>query len=54
MTYQNSWWKNCSKWNAITKLNSESIIIYNGSEEMNFSDGRRLLNFNSIPSILEF
>lgn len=51
MTYQNNWWKNINKWNAFTNSN-KGVIIYNGQEEMIFSDGKQLLNVVNSDAVL--
>ena len=54
MTFQENWWKNIKKWNAISGNESAGVIIYNGEQVLNYSDNRRLINLNQLQTILEF
>ena len=47
-TYQEKWWKNIVDWQVFSKNTSQAIIVYGGNENHDFSDGRKVISYNSI------
>lgn len=47
-TYQEKWWKNIYDWQVFSKNTTPGVIVYGGSENYTFSDGRKVISFNSI------
>ena len=47
-TYQEKWWKNIIDWQIFSKSSSPGIIVYSGRENHDFSDGRKVISYNSI------
>ncbi len=47
-TYQEKWWKNIVDWKVFSKNTSQAIIVYGGNENHDFSDGRKVISYNSI------
>lgn len=47
-TYQEKWWKNIIDWQIFAKSSSPGIIVYSGRENHDFSDGRKVISYNSI------
>jgi uncharacterized protein len=47
-TYQDKWWKNIMDWQAFSKSTFQGIIVYGGSKNHDFSDGRKVISYNSI------
>lgn len=52
MTYQESWWKNIKKWQEFAKNSEEAIIIYNGIENYELGNNRKILNYSKIATVL--
>ena len=52
MTYQESWWKNIKKWQEFAKISEEAIIIYNGIENYELGNNRKILNYSKIATVL--
>ena len=47
-TYQEKWWKNIMDWQVFSKGSLPGMIIYGGNENYDFSDGRKVISYNSI------
>ncbi len=47
-TYQEKWWKNIVDWQVFSKNTSQAIIVYGGNENHDFTDGRKVISYNSI------
>ena len=47
-TYQEKWWKNIMDWQVFSKSTFPGMIIYGGNENHDFSDGRKVLSYDSI------
>jgi uncharacterized protein len=52
MTYHSSWWKMSQKFNTYSDAITGNVIVFNGNEQLEFSDGRRLINIKNIKSLL--
>jgi uncharacterized protein len=47
-TYHEKWWKNIFDWQSFSKSTFPGMIIYGGNENHSFSDGRKVISYNSI------
>ncbi len=47
-TYHEKWWKNIFDWQAFSKTEAPGLIVYGGLENHSFSDGRKVVSYNSI------
>lgn len=46
-TYHEKWWKNILKWQEFANNKTPGIIIYGSTENFEFSDGRKVISYQS-------